>query len=148
MSEGGRWQTIEHTGDLAITVESSSLEALFATAALALARLLLGEESGAWRADAEGGEATGREVRVESSDRAALLVDWLRELLYLQLSEEAVISAVEVEELGEWRVVARVRLTPMTEEANIERELKAVTYHDAELSERDGRWFARIVFDI
>ena len=148
MSDSGRWQTIEHTGDLAVTMESSSLEGLFATAALALARLLLGEESGAWRADADAVEGTWREVRVESSDRTALLVDWLRELLYLQLSEEAVISSVEVRELAEWRIVGRVGLTPMTEEANIERELKAVTYHDAESSERDGTWFARVVFDI
>lgn len=148
MSDTGRWQTIDHTGDLAITVESSSLEGLFATAALALARLLLGAESGAWRDDTGGGGGTSHEVSVESSDRTALLVDWLRELLYLQLSEEAVISGVEVQELDEWRVVARVGLTPMTEEANIERELKAVTYHDAESSERDGSWCARIVFDI
>lgn len=148
MSGTGRWQTIEHTGDLAITLEASSLEGLFGTAAAALAAVLLGEEGGAWEAGDISYGGVVREVEVESPDRTALLVDWLRELLYLQMSEEAVLSGVEIGTVGEGRVKARVSLRSLREGRNIERELKAVTYHDAEIDRSEDGWTGRIVFDI
>jgi len=149
MSEAGRWQTIEHTGDLAITVEAPSFEYLFATAAAALAGVLLGEESGAWEATTGSRSADSqRELSVESADEEALLVDWLRELLYIQMTEEAVVAAVQVGELTEKRVEATVMLRSLSSGKNMERELKAVTYHDAEVGRRGDGWFARIVFDV
>ncbi|NIU63554.1 MAG: archease, partial [Pseudomonas stutzeri] len=38
---------------------------------------------------------------LEAPDREALLVDWLRELLYIQMSEGLLVTAVEIGELAE-----------------------------------------------
>lgn len=142
-----RWRTIEHTGDLAIEIEAPSLEQLFVASAHGLVGVLLGEEAGP--EEPEPAKATvWRELALEGSDREVLLVDWLRELLYIQMSEDLLLAGSEIGELAETRLVARVGFAPPAPGRGVERELKAVTYHDLEVSRRGDGWFARIVFDI
>jgi len=148
MGEAGwRWRTIEHTGDLGVEVEAPSLEQLFVAGAHALAGVLLGEEAGP--AASETLKATvWRDLALEGPDREALLVDWLRELLYMQMSEDLVLVEAELREVGEYRVAGRVGFARASAAGRVERELKAVTYHELEVSQRGEEWFARIVFDI
>lgn len=142
-----RWRTIEHTGDLGIEVEAPSLEQLFLAAAYGLAGVLLGEEAGP--AASEPLKATvWRELALEGPDREALLVDWLRELLYIQMAEDLVLVGGEFRELRESSLAARVGFARPSASRRVERELKAVTYHELEVSQRGEEWFARVVFDI
>ncbi len=91
MSEAAcRWRTIEHTADLAVEMVAPTLERLFETGALALAGVLLGLEAGSWSGE-RAASAEWREFRLEAPDREALLVDWLRELLYVQMTEDRVL---------------------------------------------------------
>lgn len=139
----GCWHTVEHTGDLAIQIEAPSLPDLFAAAAAGLAGLLQGEESGP--AELAGVEEAGwRELQVEAPEREVLLVDWLRELLYLQMAEGTVLGGTEVREVSESGLRARAGFGS----APVERELKAVTYHDVEVKRHGDGWRARVVFDV
>lgn len=140
-----RWRTVEHTADLAIEVEAPTLRELFTGGGHGLVGALRGEEAG--EAPAAGRASAWRELALEASDREALLVEWLRELLYLYVSEGLLFVAAEVDELGETRMVARAGLAAAACEGGA-RELKGVTYHDLEVSQRDGGWYARIVFDV
>jgi SHS2 domain-containing protein len=140
-----RWRTIEHTADLGLEVEAPTLELLFVAGAHGLAGVLLGDEVGD-AGGATGGETEWREVALEAPDREALLVDWLRELLYIQISEGLVFRAAEIDELQASRLVARATFAPP--DRPVERELKGVTYHDLEVSRHGDTWFARIVFDL
>ena len=81
----GRWRTIEHTADLGLEVEASSPEELFAAAAHGVAGILTGAESGI--PDPGDGAELWRELILKAPDMEALLVEWLRELLYIQTSE-------------------------------------------------------------
>ncbi len=158
MQDGdGRWHTIEHTADLAVEVEATSLAQLFVTAAHALTGVLFGLESGGADGVVESGLVPGsggiaREMALEAVDREALLVEWLRELLYVSTSNAeggawAFVGA-EFEELTETRLVGGVELARPPAGREMERELKGVTYHDLEVGRRGGRWRARIVFDV
>jgi SHS2 domain-containing protein len=142
----GRWRTVEHTADLAIEVEAPSLEGLFEAAGHGLTGVLLGSEAG--RVQAAGAAAVRRELALEAPDREALLVEWLRELLFVQVSEGLLFAGAEIEELGDTRLVARAAFRPPTNVAAVARELKGVTYHDLEVSRRGDGWFGRIVFDL
>jgi SHS2 domain-containing protein len=145
--EPGRWRTIEHTADLAIEVEAGSLERLFEAGAHGLAGVLLGSEGGSadWAPSAP---TTWRRMALEAPDREALLVDWLRELLYIQTAEGLLIAAAEISELKDSRLVAQAGFAQPPISAGVERELKGVTYHDLEVSRRGDGWFARVVFDL
>ncbi len=141
-----RWWTIEHTADLAMEIEAPSLELLFLAGAHGLVGVLRGRESGC--AQPEAMSTYWRELTLEASDREALLVDWLRELLYIQMAEGVVFSGAEIERLDEGRLLARAGFRAPGAEAEIERELKGVTYHDLRVERSDGRWRARVVFDL
>jgi SHS2 domain-containing protein len=107
---------------------------VFAEAALALAELL-GEGSG---------EELVRRVRLDAPDRAALLVEWLEELVFLCETEGLVPERVEELELGQTSLQATVAghaATPRT-------LVKAITYHDLAFERRGGEWFARLVLDV
>jgi SHS2 domain-containing protein len=74
-----RW--VEHTGELEVEIEAPTQESVFAEALRALAELL----------SADGhGDGVLREVKVEGRGRAALLREWLNELVYLAETENLV----------------------------------------------------------
>jgi SHS2 domain-containing protein len=141
------WRTIEHTADLGLEVEAPTLGELFLGGAHGMMGVLLGSEAGSL--EGEVGAAAGwRGLEVEAPDLEALFVGWLREILYIQITEELLFVAAELEELGETSLVARVGFAPPADASAVERELKGVTYHDLEVSRRGGGWFARVVFDL
>jgi SHS2 domain-containing protein len=82
MGDAWEWRTTEHTADLAIEVEARTLELLFEAAAHAMTGVLLGAEAGP---SSEGARrpSVWRDLQLEAEDRDALLIDWLRELLYI-----------------------------------------------------------------
>ena len=148
----GRWSTIEHTADLAVEVEASSLEVLFVVAAEAVIGVMKGDEEGG--ADPGPGAVDGaglvwRELELEAEDTELLLVDWLGEILYWAIAADPLFfKTAQVESLEDTRLRARVGLSNGDEAAQVERELKGVTYHDLEVSRRNGGWYACIVFDV
>jgi SHS2 domain-containing protein len=142
-----RWRTIEHTADLGLEVEAPTLEQLFVAGAHGLTGVLIGDEVGAAGRE-RGEEMEWRELVLEAPDREALLVDWLRELLFIQIAEGLLFRTAEIGELRDDRLVARAGFAPPASGKPVERELKGVTYHDLEVSRRGDGWFARIVFDL
>jgi SHS2 domain-containing protein len=123
-----------HTGEVEIEIEAPTERDVFAEAARALAELMDGED----------GEPATRDVRVEAADRPALLAEWLGELAFLAETEGLVPERVAALELGEGALRARVEGRTSTPRHLV----KAVTYHDLTLEERDGSWFARVVLDV
>ena len=89
------------------------------------------------------------EVAVESTDREALVVDWLNELLYryekdrflpvvFQVSLDERGTSLKARCLGEKVDPARHRINAV---------VKAATYHGLEVS-HDGRWEITVVLDV
>jgi SHS2 domain-containing protein len=145
---GVRWRTIEHTADLGLEIEAPSLADLFMASALGMAGVLVGSEEGGLPGPVSAETATWRHLDLEAPDTEALLVEWLRELLHVQLSEGKLVAAAEIEELNDGRLVARVGLGEPGPGTEVERELKGVTYHDLAVERRNDGWFARVVFDL
>ncbi|MDX1392834.1 MAG: archease [Gemmatimonadota bacterium] len=135
---------LDHTADVGISVRAASLRELFHRAALGMFHLVYADETGS--ASSPSPEGIERPIVVEGVDVAALLVRWLRELLYLDESEAARYVDATLDDIAETRLAGRVRTgsspTPPV------RELKGVTYHDLEVAREDGGWRARVVFDV
>ncbi len=127
-----RW--VDHTSELGLEVEAGSETELFAEAALALAEIL---------ADDPRGEPRRRDVRLEAEDRAALLVEWLGELVYLAETDALLPerASVELEKTALRATVEGRTATPRF-------LVKGVTYHGLELARRDGGWRATVVVDV
>jgi SHS2 domain-containing protein len=90
-------------------------------------------------------------VSVRAESREALLFDYLDELIYerdvrgvLPVDNEARVTGPGLDD--EWVVDASARGVPLDRIAA--REVKAVTYSEMAVEEREDGWYAYVVFDV
>jgi len=138
----------EHTADVAVEAEADTLGGALAAVADGMAAAMTEEVPA-------GGERFAVEERAAS--REAALFDYLDRLVYerdvrgvLPVDNDATVREVEGGDGtdSEWVVEATARGVPLADVHA--RDLKAVTYSQMELSERedgDG-WHAYVVFDV
>lgn len=129
--------------DCALDVEGDDLADLFATAARALAELMVDPGTIA--------RTLERRITLEAPDVDLLFFDWLGELIALKDSEGAAFPDVEVEiERGTpCRLRARLAGGPLHGgAAALRSDPKAVTFHLFRVEPVDGTaWRARVVID-
>jgi protein archease len=133
-----RW--VDHTAELELEIEAATEQGVFEQALAALGELLAERE----HEEAADAEVARHEVSASAPDRAALLAEWLSELVYLAETEGLVPAGAERLELGgnalEATVVGRKASPPHL--------VKAVTYHRLGIWKEDETWRARVVFDV
>lgn len=133
------YELLEHTADVGILARGDTLEEAFQAAAEGLGEIL-----GSWLP----GEGDDREVRVEASDREALLVAWLDELLYLAEAGDLVFGGFRVNEVGERELRAAVAVSPRGGRDLDGQHVKAATYHRLSVTEEPSGWVAQVFLDV
>jgi SHS2 domain-containing protein len=77
------------------------------------------------------------------------MVQWLAELLYMHDVDGLLFKKFFIEELNSGLLKARVRGEPFDERRHVIRtQIKAVTYHQIQVSKEKGTWKARVIFDL
>ena len=128
-----RW--VEHTAELEMEIEAPTEEGVFVDALLALAELLGDDGRGA---------SVHREIAIGGRERAALLVEWLDELVYIAETEDLVPEGAVRIELSDDGLVATARFRS----GSPRHLIKAATYHRLAF-ERCGQGFrATVVLDV
>ncbi|RMF37584.1 MAG: archease [Chloroflexi bacterium] len=130
-------EEIEHTADWAIHVRGRDLAELFTRAAQGMYALVT--DLSKVRPLVE------RKVALESFDAETLLVDWLGELLWYTESEGLVFSQFEVQEITPTRLQAIVRGEVVSD---LEKQIKAVTFHNLAIHRTEEGYEVTIVFDV
>jgi len=136
-----RFEILEHTADVGLRARAATREEVFEAMGEGLATL-----QGAWFP----GEGTeGRVMMVVAPDRAALLVAWIDELLYIQESEDVVFASIVVDRVAETQIEAQVTLAPRGDRSLEGVGVKAATYHRLEVArEPGGTWVAQVYLDV
>lgn len=141
----GRYRFIEDMAiaDCAVEIEGADLDDLFATAAMALADLMVDPATVALGIE--------RHVTLEAEERDLLLYDWLAELIYRKDRDREIFPVAEVR-VGAGRpytLTARLRGAAIdVERMALRNDPKAVTLHAFTLEQTAGGWRARVVIDI
>lgn len=139
MSSGYRF--IDHTADFGLEIMGVDEADLFIQAARALTELITDPRALQVR--------NQHTLAVEGEDWADLMVNWLRELLYLWNGRQELVCDVEMRNLEQTRLLARVFTDAYDSEIHsIRNEIKAVTYHQIEVAPCRAGWRARVIFDI
>ena len=135
------YRLIDHTADFGIEVFAGDAGALFSEAARAMFDQVVDRR----RLDGEG----RRPVVVTGTDWTDLMVNWLRELLYLWNGERILVRRVAIRGIAPDRISATALVDKYDPARHdIESEIKAVTYHQARVVPGPGRWSARVIFDV
>lgn len=142
----GRFRYLEEMvlSDAAFDVEGRDLDDLFATAALALADLMVDPATVPTTLE--------RAITLTAPKADLLLHDWLSELIFRKDRDREVFTRAEVRVSGgngAWRLDAGLRGGPLTAPGVESRaDPKAVTFHQFALAPVDQGWRARVVIDI
>lgn len=131
------FELIHHTADVRVRVTADSLEELFRDAVRGMYAVMRGEGEGS---------PVVREIAVdESADTTSLLVDFLNEVLNRAHIGRELFDEVTFTRFEETSLTAQLRgIAP----AEFEEDVKAVTYHEAEVRLENGTWTTMLVFDL
>jgi SHS2 domain-containing protein len=138
------WRTLDHTADAALEVEAASWPELLAEAARAF---------GEWVSDGKlpaDPHETERALEVRGLDRVEVWVGFWRALLRLWTVEGFLPLHARVAAPGDGLAVharAGCASAGALDPAHC-LDVKAVTWHDARVEERAGRWRGTIVLDL
>lgn len=133
-----RHRFVEHTGELELRLEAPDLASLLEEAARALAEIM---------AEDAGGAPTKAPERVEltATDRDALLVDWLNELVYRAEIHKCVYGDVHVERANDRHLEATLRGRAPTSPRTA---VKAATWHRLRVEKVAAGLEATVVLDV
>lgn len=135
-----RFEVIDHTADVGIIAYGSDLKEAFANSAYGMFSLIADLD--------EVSEKVSRSIDVRSTDREALLVDWLNELLYLFDVEHIIFKRFAIASLSQKRLQARVYGEKVdTSRHRLKTAVKAATYHMLKI-EKNKEVKVRFILDI
>ncbi|MFC1826281.1 archease [Thermodesulfobacteriota bacterium] len=136
-----RYKLIDHTADFGIHVFGSDSKELFANAAYAMFDMLT--EIGLLKG------TDSIDLLVNGDDWSDLMVNWLRELLYFWNGKELLVQKVRIMSLSDTELSANIDFDPFDPDRHeIKIEVKAVTYHQIQVTGGPEGWEARIIFDV
>ena len=137
----GSTEILKHTADIRLKARGETFSDLLDSSLEGMNRLLL-----------PGFEKKGRkitvkqQVHVESGDRTSLLVDFISEILTLSYMYKSIFFKLSIDHITEREVTAIVEGTKVD---GFEEDIKAVTYHEADVSKNaSDEWETIIIFDI
>lgn len=137
----GRFEFVDHTGDLGVRVFGESLPRLFEQAAEALTFILTDPETIRIK--------ESRTLLLEAKTDEELLVTWLNELVYLFDTEGLLFKGYDVLSIYDHRLEALAQGEIYTEERHpIKTTVKAATYHQLKIDHHEGVWTAQVIFDL
>jgi len=135
-----KYRLIDHTADFGIHVFGTDLKDLFSNAAFAMFDLITDIKS------LKG--ANESSLNVKGNDRPDLMVNWLRELLYIWNGKEKLVESIDIISISENELTAKIRLDSFDPARHsIKNEIKAVTYHQIQVNQVASGWESKIIFD-
>ena len=135
------YRFLSHTADIAVLLRADTLENLFAAGLRAMNEVLR-------EGFCTGEPAPDRRMplSLQSIDDTALLIDFLSEALTMSYIHRCLYCTVDIEPIKDKAlqgVLHGCSVEGFTD------DIKAVTYHDAEIRRTaDGRWETPVIFDI
>ena len=132
------FEEIEHTADWAIRVQGHDLRELLINAACGMSHLLVADPN-----------ALPRDVEerfvIEGDDPESLLVNWLSELAYWTEMQGIVFCEFDLKYITPTQLQATVR---GGRTAELQKHIKAVTYHNLAIVKTNEGLEVTVVFDV
>lgn len=142
------YQLMPHTADIKLRVWGETREQLFVNALKGMFESIAPKvrQCSKKAEDRACNKLIERTIEIESLDIETLLVDFLSEALYLSdVYNEAYVDA-DINRLTDTTIRAKIKGIKIEGFEVV--EIKAVTYHDLQVTYNDGMWQADVVFDI
>ena len=135
-----KYQFLPHTADIRMKIEAETLPLLFTAGVKGMGHILKEDQCHKNLFEVQ------NVITVNSSDVTCLLIDFLSDVLTYCYTERAVFCEVNFLEFSHKLLAAKVSGNSVE---GFDEEIKAVTYHEAEVNQnKNGVWESIVVFDI
>jgi SHS2 domain-containing protein len=142
MENQKNYRITKHQSELAVRVVGNSQADLFANSALTLFDVMVTDVQ-----KIECKESIPLEV--EGTDRDDLMVNWVRELLYLYQGSGYLLKEFLIREVKDTLVKADVRGEKIDPDRHeIQQEITAVASHKSRMQKTGNQWTAHLIFEI
>jgi SHS2 domain-containing protein len=136
-----KFELIETTADIGVVATGNSLREAFTNTASGLFSIMT-ETDKVEKRDALPFSAEGDNLE-------NLLINWLNELIYLQEINDFFGKEVVIKEFVEKSLKGEIWGEKIDRNRHIlGTEIKAVTYHNLEIRDKNGNWMIKVIFDI
>ena len=138
------FEILEHTADIGIAAYGKNKREVFINAAKGMFEIISGGTKNLK-------ENIYDKIELEADNPEDLLFVWLNELLFISETKLVILNKFEIKDLSDNKIGAEVRGMKINRlGCKIEKEIKAVTYHNLEIkkNEESGLWRAQVIFDI
>ncbi|MFN8457259.1 MAG: archease [Anaerolineae bacterium] len=132
------FEEIEHTADWALRIRGRDWPQFLVNAAQGMTSLLVADPAAIPLAEE-------RQIELEAFDAESLLVNWLSELAYWAEREQLLFREFMLMEASPTRLQGIVRGGHVS---NLQKHIKAVTYHNLAITQTDQGLEATVVFDV
>ncbi len=133
-----KYAVLSHTADLRIKSWGENKEKLFENAMLGMASFLKPRPK-------TNGSLMQKIITISSPDLISLLVDFLSEVLTQSQIEKVVFTKINFIKFDENELEAKILGVKVD---SFEKDIKAATYHDAEIKKENGLLTVTITYDI
>jgi SHS2 domain-containing protein len=135
------YKILDHTADIGIEVWGKTKKDALANTVEAMFDLL---------ADSNNVNVVQeKQLNISGADMADMLINLLREALYLFHAQAWLCKKCEILELNKEKIVASFSGEPYdAKKHQLKMEIKAVTYHTLKIERVDKGWRARVIFDV
>ncbi len=135
-----RYSLKSHTADVRIWAEGSDINELFASSLEGLCEVLTGDNT-----NSKNKTDFIELVNIKSLDTTTLLIDFLSKCLTIMHKNKIIVNDIDIINISVNTISAKV--SGYNADQFVE-DVKAVTYHEAEIIERNGLFQCMIVLDI
>ena len=142
---GWKYNLLDHTADIAADIHADSLNELFVASAM-FWRESISDDRREYTTEL-------RSIDLSENNLEILLVSFLSELNFLFQSKGWLMDSISIIEIVPHRDLWELN-TQFSghffdrKKMNLKSEIKAVTYHQMEVKEENGKFYTRIIFDI
>ena len=136
-----RYRVFDHTADLGLEIYGKTVKELFANAAFAIFDSIADLENVC--------AAVERKIVIDGEGWEDLLVNYLREVLYLFNGESLLLNKFSIMEIDPQHLEGLVSGEIYdSSKHRIHTEIKAVTYHQISVRETPVGWTGRVICDV
>jgi SHS2 domain-containing protein len=142
MENQKKYRITKHQSELAVKVVGASQADLFANSAYTLFDVMV--------ADLDKVDCKDHiPLEIEGTDRDDLMVNWMRELLYLYQGSGYLLKDFQIREVKDTIVKAEVageKIDPDRHE--IKQEIAAIAFHKSRMDKTGNQWTAQVFFEV
>jgi SHS2 domain-containing protein len=142
MENQKKYRITKHQSELAVKVVGASQADLFANSAYTLFDVMV--------ADLDKVDCKDHiPLQIEGTDRDDLMVNWMRELLYLYQGSGYLLKDFQIREVKDTIVKAEVageKIDPDRHE--IKQEIAAIAFHKSRMDKTGNQWTAQVIFEV